>query len=139
MIVYGPMKESEEKDVYSLIVRIFQEHVAAVYSKKGIEKFLCILSPNGLCEMNKRKSSFVVLAKHPNRPIGMLAVRNESNIALIFVHLKYQGKGIGKRLLGEAIKICLNRNSELTVVTMSSSPNSILSMKESALRLKGMK
>jgi len=126
MIVYGPMEGSEEKDVYDLIVRIFQEHVAPVYSKNGIEKFLGMLSPNGLSEMNKGKSSFVILAKQRNRPIGMLAVRNESHITLIFVDSQYQRKGIGKHLLDEAIKICLNRNSELTAVTVSSSPNSIL-------------
>lgn len=125
MIVYGPMGESEVNCVHDLIVRVFHEHVAPVYSKNGIEKFLSIVSPGGLSELNDGQRSFVILAKQSNRPIGMIAVRDESHVALIFVDSEYQGKGIGKHLLDEATKICQNRDSELTAITVSSSPNSI--------------
>jgi len=137
MLVYGPMEEAEEKDVYALIVRIFQEHIAPLYSKIGIEKFLSMLSPNGLREINNGESSFVILARHQNRPIGMVAVRNENHIALIFVDSKYQGKGIGNHLLDEATKACLNRNSNLTTVTVNSSPNSILFYEEVGFEAQG--
>jgi len=43
---------------------------------------------------------------------------------LIFVESQYQGKGIGKGLIDEAIKICQNRNPGLKSITVSSSPNS---------------
>jgi GNAT superfamily N-acetyltransferase len=122
---YRFMEKGEEKEVYDLILQVFHKFVAPTYSQKGIETFLDMVSPKALCEANKGKNSFVIIAEHRNRPIGMLAIRKDSHIALIFVDSKYQGKGVGKHLLDEAIKICLNRNSDLTEVTVSSSPNSM--------------
>jgi predicted GNAT family N-acyltransferase len=124
MIVYDFMKESEVDSLYDLIVRVFHEHVAPVYSDKGINMFLSMVSPAALLEANEGESSFVIVARQNNYPIGMLAVREESHVALIFVESQYQGKGIGKGLIDEAIKICQNRNPGLKSITVSSSPNS---------------
>lgn len=124
-IIYQPMVVEEEKDAFELIVRVFQKHVAPFYSKKGVEKFLGMLSPEVLCDMEKGKNSFVISAKHQNRLIGILAVIKDSHIALIFVDSRYQGDGIGKHLIDEATRICLKRNPALTAVTVSSSPNSM--------------
>ena len=124
MIVYDSMKESEVDCVYDLIVRVFHEHVAPVYSDNGIDTFLSKISPTTLLEVNKGESSFVIVARQENIIIGMLAVREESHVALIFVESQHQGKGIGKSLIDEAIKICKERNPGLTAITVSSSPNS---------------
>jgi predicted GNAT family N-acyltransferase len=124
MIVYHSMKESEVNCVYDLIVRVFHEHVAPVYSDKGVDTFLSKISPTTLLEVNKGESSFVIVARQNNKPIGMLAVIEENHVALIFVESRYQGKGIGKGLIDEAIKICQNRNPGLKSITVSSSPNS---------------
>ena len=55
----------------------------------------------------------------------MAAVINKSHIALIFVDSKFQKKGIGKKLINEATKKCLEDNPSLNKITVSSSPNSI--------------
>ena len=52
MIDYCLMQENEEKDVYDLIVRVFHEHVAPVYSRNGIDKFFSLVSPAWLGELN---------------------------------------------------------------------------------------
>ena len=119
-----PMEKGEEQETYELIVRVFQKYVAPVYSENGVAKFLSMLSPDGLSEMRSGKSSFVILAKEKSKIVGMLSVINESHLALIFVDPQNQRKGIGKNLIDEAIKKCLNRNPDLTAVTVSSSPNS---------------
>ena len=54
----------------------------------------------------------------------MLAVIDKGHIALIFVDSENQRKGVGKNLIDEAIKKCLNRNSNLSTITVSSSTNS---------------
>lgn len=118
------MEKDEEQETYELIVRVFHKYVAPVYSEKGVVKFLDMLSPDGLREMNNGKNSFVIVAKDQSKIIGMLSVINDSHIALFFVNPRYQGKGIGKNLIDEAINNCLNRNPELSVVTVSSSSNS---------------
>ena len=65
------------------------------------------------------------MTRQNNRPIGMLVVREESHIALIFVDSQHQGKGIGKGLINEAIRMCQDRNPKLAAITVNSSPNSI--------------
>ncbi len=122
---YRLMKADEADYVYDLILRVFQEHVAPVYSTDGVEKFLGMLSIEWLCEVGKGINSFVILAKHQNKPIGMLAVINENHITLIFVDPKYQGEGIGKRLIDEATRLCIEKSPAIKAITVSASPNSI--------------
>lgn len=124
MIEICSMEKGEEQETYELIVRVFYKYVAPVYSENGVAKFLGMLSPNGLSEMRNGESSFVILAKDQSGIIGMLSVINKNHIGLLFVDQENQRKGIGKKLIGEAIKKCLSRNSELSAVTVSSSPNS---------------
>lgn len=119
------MEASEEKDVYDLIVRVFHKHVASVYSKSGVEKFLGMLSTKWLCEIGKGINSFVIIAKHQNKPIGMLAVINKNHIALIFVDSNYQNEGIGKHLINNATRLCIEKSPAIKAITVSSSPNSI--------------
>ncbi len=57
------MKKGEEQETYELILRVFHRHVAPVYSKNGVAKFLSMLSPAGLSERNGGKKSFVIMAK----------------------------------------------------------------------------
>ncbi|MEW8562703.1 MAG: GNAT family N-acetyltransferase [Candidatus Thiodiazotropha sp.] len=124
MIEIVLMKKGEEQRTYELIVRVFHKYVAPVYSQKGVDKFLGMISPEILSEMRIGEGSFVLLAKDRSDIIGMLAVKNESHIALIFIDPKYQRRGVGKNLLNRAIEICLDRDPKLSEVTVSSSPNS---------------
>ena len=119
------MKADEADYIYELILREFQEHVAPIYSTDGVEKFLGMLKAEWLCEMGDGINSFVILAKHQNKPIGMLAVINENHIALIFVDSKYQGKGIGKHLIDEATRLCMEKSPAIKAITVSASPNSL--------------
>ncbi len=105
MIDLHLMDNGEEQETYELIVRVFHNYVAPVYSENGIAKFLSMLSPEGLSEMTNGKNSFVILARDQSKIIGMLSVINESHIALVFVDPENQRKGIGINLIDEAIKI----------------------------------
>jgi GNAT superfamily N-acetyltransferase len=124
VIAIFPMGKDEEQETCELIIRVFHRYVAPVYSKSGVDKFLGMLSPDRLNEMSNGRSSFVIVAKDQSKIIGMLSVINESHIALLFVAQEYQRKGIGKKLIDEAIKKCLDRNPDLSEVAVSSSPNS---------------
>lgn len=124
-ITFRPMESGEEKHIYELVTRVFHKQVAPVYTEKGVEKFLGMLSPEWLCETEKGEDSFVLVATLQNRLVGMLAVINQSHIALIFVDSGYQGKGIGNELINEAIRKCLEMDPSLKTITVSASPNSV--------------
>jgi hypothetical protein len=85
LIEIYPMQKGEGQEIYELILREFYEHVAPVYAKQGIAKFLGMLSPEGLDDMRRGKDSFVIVAKVQDKIVGMLSVINHSHIALIFV------------------------------------------------------
>ena len=70
MIVYDSMKESEADYVYDLIVRVFYEHVAPVYSDNGVDTFLSMISPTTLITANEGDSSFVIMARQDNQAIS---------------------------------------------------------------------
>jgi GNAT superfamily N-acetyltransferase len=124
MITYTKLKEYEVGSVCDLILKVFHKHVAPEYSEKGIEKFLSIISPSRLIELNENEDSFVIVAREERKIIGMLAIREGNHVSLIFVDSTYQGKGIGRRLVEDAITICKERNPGIITITVCSSPNS---------------
>ena len=132
-----PMEKGEEQKTFELIVSVFYKHVASVYSDNGVAKFLGMISSERLTEMRDEKSSFVILAKDQSKIIGMLSVINENHLALLFVHSEYQRKGVGKKLIEEAVKKCLDRNPDLSAITISASPNSKTFYEESGFEVLG--
>lgn len=82
----------------------FLQFEAPEYSKKGIQSF------RDFIEDPKLKRMFID-GKYPaygafdgDRMVGMLGIRNESHISLLFVEDQYHKKGIGKALLLYAIQ-----------------------------------
>ena len=124
MIEISPMEKGEERKVYELVVRTFHAHVAPVYTEEGVAKFLGMLSVDGLGEMRAGERSFAFNARERHDIVGMVSVINQSHIALLFVDPDHQQKGIGTGLIRDAIKECLDRNPDLSVITVSASPNS---------------
>jgi N-acetylglutamate synthase-like GNAT family acetyltransferase len=124
MIIYDYMNETEVDVVYELILRVFHKHVAPEYSEKGIERFVSKISSRKLRELREGEHSFVIVARDEGKLIGMLALRGENHVSLIFIDSNYQGRGVGRKLVEKAIAICTGRNPEISTITVCSSPNS---------------
>lgn len=124
-VKYRPMEAGEETELYELVSRVFYQHVAPLYSEKGVEKFFALVSPQWLCAQEALSTSFTIVAAHGNTPVGMLTVVNESHVALFFVDSSEQGMGIGRSLMQLAICRCQQINPLLRVMTVSASPNSV--------------
>lgn len=120
---YRLMEKGEEKDVYNLILKVFHKHVAPIYSQKGIEAFIGMLSIDFLKETSLEK--FTVVAEHNSKIFGMLSIINANHIALLFVSSEFQNLGIGKSLIQFSINKCLEKNPDLKTMTVSSTPNSL--------------
>jgi GNAT superfamily N-acetyltransferase len=118
------MLDGEESDVCGLVHRAFSRSVAPLYTKKGAHNFEKYADPG---EMHRRVNSdhVVLVALAGGDLAGMIELRRNSHISLLFVEPKYQGKGIGSDLLGLAIKICRTEIPGLKVVTVNSSPNAV--------------
>ena len=103
---------------------VFDKFVAPEYSSEGINEFRKYADTEALVERLK-SSSFVLIAKNDENLIGIIEIRDNSHVAMLFVRQLFQKKGIGKTLLKHAIKMCSKNHIDLNKITVNSSPNSV--------------
>ena len=125
MITYEFLIKKEVDSVHELIMSVFEKHVAPGYSTSGIKKFKSLVSPSSILERSNQTDSFVITAKKKEKILGMLKLKNGNHVSLIFVDSDYQGEGIGRNLIEKAIEISLERDSDISAISVCASPNSV--------------
>jgi GNAT superfamily N-acetyltransferase len=123
-LILRPMEAGEETETCKLVVRIFDDLVAPVYSQEGVNEFLEYARPDAFLRRLQR-NHFVLLATVQDRIVGMIEIRDNSHVSLFFVDRSFQHKGIGRELLRRALEVCQGHESELREVTVNASPNSV--------------
>ena len=118
------MEPGEEAGVIDLVSTVFNEFVAPLYSQEGVSEFMKYLRGDELAQ-RIRSGNFVLLAKSDVDIIGVVEVRDNSHIAMLFVKGSHQKKGIGKELLKMAVEKCKTRNPDIHKITVNSSPNAV--------------
>ena len=121
-ISFRMMRESEESDVVQLILTVFSEFVAPHFSDDGVLEFKKFVNEASLIERFQAGNPIIV-AVLEDEIVGVIEIRENHHIALFFVKNSCQQKGIGRKMLGEAINVCRERNSSLQKITVNSSPN----------------
>ncbi len=99
--------EGDWENAMSLAWLVFSEFNAPVYGEEGSRSFLDFISGNSLKQMFLHGKYPVFLAREDEQddsslPAGMLSLRENNHISLLFVDKRYQGKGIGKSLIERA-------------------------------------
>lgn len=122
-INYRLIKDDEFKEVYSLIIRVFNECVSPYYTQQGINTFFGLISFDFFKLKNRDK--FIIVAEYKKRVIGIISFIKKSHIGLLFLEKEFHGKGIGKKLIEEGINNCLLKNPDLKTITVNSSPYSL--------------
>jgi ribosomal protein S18 acetylase RimI-like enzyme len=140
-VQYRFMEPSEETGVCNLVIRVFNEFVAHQYSHEGVREFLKYVQPELLLRRSQ-KNHFVLLATIQGKIVGMIEIRHNRHVSLLFVDKRFQQRGIGRELLRRSLKICkleisLKRSPELQGVSVNSSPNSIRIYERIGFRRKG--
>lgn len=122
LICYRPMKSGEQAGVVDLVLRVFTEFVAPRYSQEGVAEFKKFVCANALAGRFVAGNLFL-LAESGQRIIGVIEMRKDSHIALLFVEKSFQRRGIARELLRKSIEICAKRNPDIQRITVNSSPN----------------
>jgi len=130
------MKHSEEGIVCRLVVEVFSEFVAPLYSQEGVSEFLRYIDPD-LMSKRAKSNHFVLMAELDNRLVGIIEIRDFIHISLLFVLRQAQRNGIAKQLLDYALKTCSQHNPNLSHVTAHSSPNSVEAYERLGFRSEG--
>jgi GNAT superfamily N-acetyltransferase len=137
------MHEEDTPQVSEMLLRLFERYIAPDFSaadRSGIRQYL---SESAL-RARLWSEHFTILAQHAHHSAnppdggmtaginstkllagtiaGMIEVRNHKHITLLFVDEPYQGCGIGRALLEQAIDRCRNRFPHLTHITVNASP-----------------
>lgn len=118
------MNESDAEAVSSLIQRTFQQFIADTYKARGKRYFLRHTSKPALLR-RKRKNQLIIVAKTDDTVSGVVAVRRNNHISLLFVAPEFHGKGIGSLLCREAISRIRATSPDLRRVTVNSSEHAL--------------
>ena len=116
------MKPGEQARVVDLVLRVFAEFVAPLYSQEGVAEFKKFVCADALADRYGAGNLFL-LAESGRRIIGVIEMRKDSHIALLFVEKSFQRKGIGGELFRRSVEICRRRNPDIQRITVNSSPN----------------
>ncbi len=127
------MEPGEESEASRLVRKVFREFVAPLYSQEGVEEFLRYAAPDRMAR-RVQINHFTLVAEHKGDLLGLIEVRDFNHVSLMFVARSYQRKGIGGRLLHEAIQIIRRDDANRTQVTVHSSPNAVAAYEKLGFR-----
>lgn len=125
-MVFEYMKSGEETEVSSLVWNVFSEFEAPDYKQEGIEKFKRFILPEQIKDNSDAGKLRVICCKNNSEIIGVIAIRDNSHISLLFVQKEYHRQGIASKLFKIATEKCCKTNPELKNITVNSSPYAVM-------------
>lgn len=106
-ILYRPMKPGEETAVIDLVLEVFDEFVAPQYDNEGVTEFRKYVRADALSDRLKQ-GNIIELAEFEGKIIGVIEMRENSHIALLFVEKSHQRQGISRAPCQESSLLFLN-------------------------------
>ncbi|MNC44181.1 putative acetyltransferase [compost metagenome] len=122
MVDIKQLSPGEEAGIIPLIRESFDAHISENYSALGIIEFYKYITLKAIQE--RLNSNHVIFVAHSgNNLVGIVELRDNNHIALLFVKNEAKGTGVGKALFGYVLeKLAKEGVRQLTV---NSSPNSV--------------
>jgi ribosomal protein S18 acetylase RimI-like enzyme len=117
-------QSGQEIMIYQLIKRVFDEFVSVDYCEEGNRFFYDWIQPSKIAERQHNRINCWV-AFVDLELVGMIEIRDNSYISLLFVDKEYQGQGIAKRLFDESLEEISRRDSKPDKFYVHASPYSV--------------
>jgi len=119
-ITYRLMNQDEAADVSVLVLSVFDAYIAPEYTPQGIEEFRKYAQAAALLERS-RQDHFVVTATHGDTLAGMIEMRQNNHVSLLFVAKPFHRRGLSRGLLDRAMGHARDQGGTLERVTVNSS------------------
>lgn len=116
-LVVRPIFKSEWEEAMQLAWDTFILFEAPEYSKEGIKNFKNFVRDPILKKMYEEGKYIVIAAFINGLMVGMIGVRNETHISLLFVDSEYHRRGIARKLMYKAFETVFSEfnKREMTV------------------------
>jgi GNAT superfamily N-acetyltransferase len=119
-----PYRHGQEEAIYRLIKKVYDEFVAIDYVDAGNQFFYDWIKPEKIAA--RQQNGINILTASKGKGIaGMIEIRDNNTVSLLFVDKSYQGQGIARNLLHTAVSLCLQREPKTTEIFVHASPFSI--------------
>jgi GNAT superfamily N-acetyltransferase len=117
-------KSGQEIMIHHLIKKVFDEFVSIDYSEEGNIFFYDWIKPSKIAERQRIQKNIWV-AFVDSKLVGVIEIRDNKYISLLFVDKDYQGQGIAKKLFDKSLKEIIRRDPQLDKFYVHASPFSI--------------
>lgn len=95
----GFAAQDQWEDAMGLAWKTFLEFEAGDYSPEGVRSFEDFITDTGLKRMFQSGAYQMMTACQGKKMVGMITLRNEMHISLLFVDKAYHRQGIGRTLI----------------------------------------
>ncbi len=119
-----PYALGDENEVSQLIRSVYDAFVSIDYSAEGNDAFYEWIRPENIKSRQLGERNMIVARAH-GKIVGVIEIRNNHHISLLFVDASYQKRGIAGRLLAASIAESLEREAWLDTYEVYSSPYAI--------------
>jgi GNAT superfamily N-acetyltransferase len=123
-IIIELFKCGQEIMIHQLIKKVYDEFVSIDYSEEGNNFFYDWINPSKIAERQRNQKNIWV-AFIDSKLVGVIEIRDNKYISLLFVDKEYQGQGIAKKLFDESLKEIIRRDPKLDKFYVHASPFSI--------------
>ena len=111
----------EWEDAMALAWKTFLEFEGDVYPPEGVRNFEDFITDSALKKMFLRGTYQMMAAYDGEKLIGMISMRNEKHISLLFVDRSYHRRGIGRALV-RALAAYVRKEMGHKQLTVNASP-----------------
>ena len=136
-VIYRAMNAGEEQQVCDVVVRVFHEFVAPLYSAAGVQEFLTYGADPDQLRGRLLSNHSVLVAEIQGRIVGVIEVRDSDHISLFFTDGEAQRKGIGRELWRRALDACVSSQPDVARITVNSSPNAVEAYQKLGFQVEG--
>jgi GNAT superfamily N-acetyltransferase len=117
-------QSGQEIMIHQLIKKVYDEFVSIDYSDEGNRFFYEWIKPSKIAERQCNQINLWV-AFIDLKLVGLIEIRDNKYISLLFVDKDYQGHGIAKKLFIKSLKEIIQRDPKLDKFYVHASPYSI--------------
>ena len=110
----------EEIEICNLVARAFNEFIAPDFPEQGVEEFFLYANPSSF-KRRIRKGYLAMVAECDGKLAGMIEIRSEDHISMLYVDKKFHRRGIARNLVIQALDKIIKNNSGLKDITVNSS------------------